>query len=643
MSRSKLSNTELKFFNASGASDVIYAKIKGSSTDTLIFEGASSATKVKLTNVADPTATGHVATYDWVNTKLNELSNGLSWKPPARAKSTENIPGSLTGNVFTCAVSAQQTMDGVLIALNDRVLLSSQTDQKENGIYFCSTQGDGRGGSEAGAVFTRTTDSDSSEELKSCAVFVMEGAVHADTAYVQSTDGLILGVSNIVFVQFSSPGEILAGVGLSKSGNTISALVDDLTLEIEAGSLVVKDLGITADKVATKTLTQEQIQDGSLSDIVMADNSCVNRCIISSGVDSRCLATDSVTAIHLATGACTADALAQNSVTEFAVLDANISTQKLADACITSEKLSASAVLAEHLSAGAVVTNSIGEAQISTSKCQDAFVTTPKLAGQCVTSSKISPQNILTSHIALNQITSGLVASNQIDFSHLKSNSVGTSTLQDLSCTAEKLAANSVTTSKIGILTGLTVNGIVNATAFVASGSGGESDGGYALPKAKSLSINFETNQPVTGDSVYAIVGSDSLLSSVRFAVDDAITMAIALSTFRLTHFGTSNTEITVVFEASYYNGAGVAQPYVEMLGQESTWNMYSATEHTYQLGNTNSIGDGVTPIAGIRLKLKHDNASDTVAIADSLQITALAIDDSSGNTNRVYSSGTIS
>ena len=77
MSRSKLSNQELKFYNTSGESDVIYAKLKGSSTDTLIFEGASSATKVKLKNVADPTATGEVATYDYVNTKVNELSNGL--------------------------------------------------------------------------------------------------------------------------------------------------------------------------------------------------------------------------------------------------------------------------------------------------------------------------------------------------------------------------------------------------------------------------------------------------------------------------------------------------------------------------------------------------------------------------------------
>ena len=125
MSRSKLSNTELRFYNTSGDSDVIYAKLKGTSTDTVIFEGASSATKVQLQNVADPTGTGHVATYDWVNTQITSLTNGLSWKKPVKAKSTANIAGSMVGNVFTCTANAQQTLDGILIALNDRVLLAN--------------------------------------------------------------------------------------------------------------------------------------------------------------------------------------------------------------------------------------------------------------------------------------------------------------------------------------------------------------------------------------------------------------------------------------------------------------------------------------------------------------------------------------
>ena len=54
-------------------------------------------------------------------------------------------------------------------------------------------------------------------------------------------------------------------------------------------------------------------------------------------------------------------------------------------------------------------------------------------------------------------------------------------------------------------------------------------------------------------------------------------------------------------------------------------------------LGMHPDLGDGSTRIAGIRLRLKHDTASDTLAVTDSLQISCSAIDDSSGNINRTY------
>ena len=70
---------------------------------------------------------------------------------------------------------------------------------------------------------------------------------------------------------------------------------------------------------------------------------------------------------------------------------------------------------------------------------------------------------------------------------------------------------------------------------------------------------------------------------------------------------------------------------------------MYSSSATNYLLGHQANLGDGSTRIAKIRMRIKHDVASDSVAITDSLQMTCLAIDDSSGNINRTYSSGTLS
>jgi hypothetical protein len=643
MSRSKLSNTELRFYNTSGESDVIYAKLKGSSTDALIFEGASSATKVQLRNVADPSGTGHVATYDWVNTQLSSLTNGLSWKAPVKAKSTSNLAGALSGAVFTCTANAQQTLDGVLIALNDRVLLAAQTDQTQNGVYVCTAKGDARAGSEEQAVFTRATDADSADDLKACAIFVEQGSTAADTAYVQTTDALTLGTSNIIFAQFSSAGEIVAGTGLSKSGNTLSASVDDTFIEVEAGALTVKDGSITAAKVATNTLTGNEIQDASIAAAELADDACITRTIQDSAVTTSKLANTAVTSGKLADGACTTDKLAASAVTTAKLLDANVTSGKLANDAVSTDKIADAAISSAKIASGAVLTASLGDAQVSTGKLIDGNVTALKLASNSVTSSKIAASNVLTSHIADSQITTAKIASDQVNASHLKADAVTEAKILDGAVSADKLAANSVTTSKLGTLTGLTVNGIVNATSFVATSSGGESDSGFALPKAKSLSIDFTTNQSISGDDTYATVGSSSDLAAVTFAYDDNITMAITTSLFRVEHTGTNGTTITALYEVSYYNASEVAQAYSNVTTQPRTYQMYSSSATDYLLGHQATLGDGATRIAKIRMRLKHDVASDSVAVTDSLQMTTIAIDDSSGNISRTYSSGTLS
>ena len=84
--------------------------------------------------------------------------------------------------------------------------------------------------------------------MKACAVFVERGGIHADTGYVQTTDSLILGTSLIDFVQFASPGKILAGNGMTKTGNTVSVNADNTFIEVEANNLTIKDSSITADK-----------------------------------------------------------------------------------------------------------------------------------------------------------------------------------------------------------------------------------------------------------------------------------------------------------------------------------------------------------------------------------------------------------
>lgn len=90
------------------------------------------------------------------------------------------------------------TIDNKLVYANDRILVKSQTDRKENGIYTVNSSG----------YLVRATDFAVGATITpSTAVFVEEGDQFADTGWVVSTDSstnaLTVGTTEIEFVRFS--------------------------------------------------------------------------------------------------------------------------------------------------------------------------------------------------------------------------------------------------------------------------------------------------------------------------------------------------------------------------------------------------------------------------------------------------------
>ena len=588
------------------------------------------------------------ATWDYVNSRLDSLSNGLTWKPPVKCKSTLNVPATLVGNVLTCTNDGQQTLDAILVSADDRVLISEQTDASQNGIYTCSTQGNSRAGSEAPAVFTRSEDCDSAAELKACAVFVERGNTHADTGYVQTTDALILGTSDINFVQFSSPGEIIAGAGVSKTGNTISVNTDNQFIELEAGNLTIKDGSINADKIQGTSITASQIQGTTITSVQMATDACDSRVLKDNAVTEAKLHTDAVTENKIIDGAVTEDKLFNGAVTANKLLDGAVTEDKIEDLAVTGGKLADDAVTFSKINDGAVRTGHIGSGQVQEVNIDGLAVTTNKLDSRAVTSAKIALVNVLEGHLANNAVTTNKLRSNQVNAAHLKTNSITTEKVVDLAITADKLADNSVTTSKIGNLSSLTVNGIINATSFVATSGSGESDAGFALPKCKSLNIDFDTAQNIPNDSAFHVIGSDSTLSAVSFAFDDNITMNIMLLVMRVEQLGQNGSVAFLRPEVSYYTDGGVPQAHQAVVGQDTfvgfrTPGSAAASPGNYGAGGQFVVGDGSTRIASVRVRMSQDGSGDTFNVVDQLQLTCIAIEDSSGSVTRTYASGTIS
>ena len=200
---------------------------------------------------------------------VDSVTSGLSVKTPVKVATTGNLAGTYNNGAGTITSSSNfaLSVDGVTVSVNDRILVKDQTTAAQNGFYKVTATGSGS----AAFVLTRTPDADAASELVAGAfAFVEEGTANADNGYVLSTDGAVtLGTTAINFEQFSGAGQISAGDGLAKTGNSLSLNVDDSSLEINADTARVKALGVTnamlAGSIANAKLTNSSVTINSNS------------------------------------------------------------------------------------------------------------------------------------------------------------------------------------------------------------------------------------------------------------------------------------------------------------------------------------------------------------------------------------------
>jgi len=153
----------------------------------------------------------------------------IDYKQATRVVTVTNVP--FPGG-------APDTVDGVTLVANDRVLVTGQTTQSQNGVYVVVTLGTGSNG-----TWTRSGDTDVTGELLAGAIImVTEGLIYADTQWKLITDNPItIGTTPLVFTQNYLANVIQAGT----SNVTVYSNADiTVTSANTANVLTVSNTGI---------------------------------------------------------------------------------------------------------------------------------------------------------------------------------------------------------------------------------------------------------------------------------------------------------------------------------------------------------------------------------------------------------------
>ncbi|MGX1353363.1 hypothetical protein AB7M49_006984 [Bradyrhizobium elkanii] len=132
---------------------------------------------------------------------VDNIALNLGKRARVRVATTANI-------TIATALVAGASLDGVVLAAGDQVLVKDQTAPAENGVYV------------AGAVPARAAEFDTYNEYPGSLLSVAEGTANVDTLWLcTSNAGGTLGTTAIAFAKMNFAGELLAGNNLADLPN----------------------------------------------------------------------------------------------------------------------------------------------------------------------------------------------------------------------------------------------------------------------------------------------------------------------------------------------------------------------------------------------------------------------------------------
>lgn len=229
--------------------------ITDSTIDSTVIGGSVPAAGT-FTNIA--ATTGSVSTTPVADTDIankgyvDSVAQGLDVKASCVYGTTNNI--TLAG--LTTQAGGDWASS---LTAGDRILVKSQTNSAQNGIYVASS-----------GTWSRSSDMNVWSEVPSAFTFIESGATLADTGWVcTANQGGTIDVTAMPWSQFSGAGTYLAGNGLSLTGNTFAVVANGTTLNVSSSGVKISDTYAGQTSITTLGTIATGVWNGT--DIAVAD------------------------------------------------------------------------------------------------------------------------------------------------------------------------------------------------------------------------------------------------------------------------------------------------------------------------------------------------------------------------------------
>ena len=214
-----VTSTEFQYINtlSSNAQDQLTAKLVKASNLSDVASASTSRTNLGLGTISTQ-ASSNVSISGGQITGLGSPSNGSDATTKTYVdnlvtglKSRTIVRAATTGNIsLTSDLQNNDTLDGVTLATNDKVLVKNQSDNTQNGIYIVVASG----------TASRDPEFDTVDELAGQMIIVKEGSTNADSFQLCTTDSGSIGSAAITFTQVTpSSGGTVTQVGIAQSGS----------------------------------------------------------------------------------------------------------------------------------------------------------------------------------------------------------------------------------------------------------------------------------------------------------------------------------------------------------------------------------------------------------------------------------------